>query len=134
MFAHFAAQIAVNASSASTLRLRAHRLPVTAAVMSEDGNIMYSAGKEGSIVRWDLKTGRRAATIVKLHPPQNLKGKGKEIAVEGHTDEVWALALSSDAKYLVSGGKDKKVVVWDAVEGRWIKAFGGHKDAISVRG
>ena len=44
-----------------------------------------------------------------------------------------ALALSDDGKYLASGGKDRKLVVWDAEKGEWIRSFFGHKDTISVR-
>lgn len=31
---------------------------------------------------------------------------------QGHTDEIWALAISSDGKHLVSGGVDKLVSLW----------------------
>lgn len=109
-------------------------MPVTAAVMSEDGRIMFSASKDGSIIKWDLITGKRIFTAFKKRrPPQDAKGKGKEpVVVEGHTDEVLALAMSSDGKYLASGGKDRKVVVWDAQQFKWLKSFGGHKDLVSV--
>lgn len=64
------------------------------------------------------------------------KGKGKEKArregVNGHTDEVLALALSGDGKYLASGGRDRKVGVWDVEKEEWVKGFGGHKDTVSV--
>lgn len=43
-----------------------------------------------------------------------------------------ALALSGDGKYLASGGKDRKVGVWDVEKEEWVKGFGGHKDSISV--
>lgn len=31
---------------------------------------------------------------------------------QGHTDEIWSMAVSSDGKYLVSGGIDKLVSLW----------------------
>jgi ribosomal RNA-processing protein 9 len=45
---------------------------------------------------------------------------------------VLALALSGDGKYLASGGRDRKVAVWDVEKEEWVKGFGGHKDTISV--
>ena len=54
--------------------------------------------------------------------------------LEGHTDEILALALSSDGKILASAGRDKRLGVWD-VSGdtpKWIRSFGGHRDIISV--
>lgn len=72
-----------------------------------------------------------------FHGQRKAKGKGKALDpdTKGHTDEVLALALSSDGRYLASGGKDRRLVVWDAEKGEWIKAFFGplcHKDAVSV--
>lgn len=103
---------------------------MTAAVASEDGKFLYTAGKEGSIIKWDLLTGKMLSTVYK----KKLKGKQKENP-DGHTDEIWTLALSSDGKYLASGGKDRVIGVWD-VEGAdgisWVKGFTGHRDSISV--
>lgn len=74
------------------------------------------------------------ATFYKIPPEKKDKGKQKARRgdVSGHTDEVLALALSGDGKYLASGGKDRKVGVWDVERGEWVKGFGGHKDTISV--
>ena len=82
------------------------------------------------------------STVRKFRPEasSSKSKKGKEKAhfgadVQGHTDEIYALAVSDDGKYLVSGGKDRRVVVWDAKAKDliWVKSFGGHKDSISVR-
>lgn len=117
----------------TVLRTRGHRFSVTSAAASEDGKTLFTAGKEGSIIKWDLHTGKKLVTFHKIRPDPKGKGKAKEKAeVKGHTDEVLALALSEDGKYLASGGKDRKVVVWDVEKGEWVKAFGGHKDTISV--
>jgi ribosomal RNA-processing protein 9 len=65
---------------------------------------------------------------------KSVKGKQKADP-EGHTDEIWTLALSSDGKYLASGGKDRVIGVWN-VENHdgisWVKGFTGHRDSISV--
>jgi ribosomal RNA-processing protein 9 len=122
------------------LRTRGHRLSVTSAIASEDGKYLFTSGKEGSIIKWDLPSGRKVATFHKLKPddPDVTKGKGKGKSkasgedMKGHTDEVLALALSSDGKYLASGGKDRKVGIWDVEKGEWVKGFMGHKDSISV--
>jgi ribosomal RNA-processing protein 9 len=120
-------------TSPSKLRCRKHRLSITSAVATEDAKYLFTASKDGTINKWDLRTGSKTATFHKqrLDP----KGKGKARAnpadIEGHTDEVLALAVSSDGQYLASGGKDKKVGVWDVEKNQWIKGFWGHKDLIS---
>ena len=78
---------------------------------------------------------------------KDTKGKGKakfnsgaQEDVEGHTDEIWAIAVSDDGRWLASAGKDRRVVVWDVQSSednkthcKWIKSFRGHRDSISVR-
>ena len=104
---------------------------MTTAVASEDGKFLYTAGKEGSIIKWDLPTGRKLSTAYKKK-----SSKGKQQAnPDGHTDEIWTLALSSDGKYLASGGKDRVIGVWDVENAdgiSWVKGFTGHRDSISV--
>ncbi|KAJ7346462.1 WD40-repeat-containing domain protein [Mycena albidolilacea] len=125
----------------SILRTRGHRFSVTCAVASESGKHLFTSGKEGSIVKWDLASGKKLATFHKVRPLQSStakKGKAKgfaDPAVEGHTDEVLALALSGDGKYLASAGKDRRLGVWDAEAGVWLKGFVGqmgHKDLVSA--
>ncbi|TRM66987.1 WD40-repeat-containing domain protein [Schizophyllum amplum] len=126
-----------------TLSTRGHRFSVTSAVASDSAEFLYTAGKEGSIIKWDLRNGAKQKTMFKVRPDvkgkgkADVKGKGKAVpdaSIRGHTDEVLALALSSDGKYLASAGKDRRVCVWDAETGEWIKGFIGHlghKDSIS---
>lgn len=120
------------------LHTRGHRLSLTSAVASESGSYLFTAGKEGSIIKWDLSTGSKLSIFHKVRPPlKQSKGKHKAqahdlVEVKGHTDEVLALALSGDGKYLASGGKDRRVGVWDVEKGVWVKGFAGHKDLISV--
>ncbi|KAI0275730.1 WD40 repeat-like protein [Russula aff. rugulosa BPL654] len=116
-----------------TLRTRGHRFSVTSAVASNDARFLFTSGKEGSIIKWDLHSGARLATFPKLRPGS---GKGKEKATiaetPGHFDEVLTLALSDDGRYLASAGKDRRICVWDAGKGEWVRAFGGHRDMISA--
>lgn len=71
------------------------------------------------------------------------KGKGKardfDNDVNGHTDEILALAISGDGRFLVSGGRDKRIGVWTIANSgqeeqplTWLKGLTGHKDTISV--
>ncbi|CCM05380.1 uncharacterized protein FIBRA_07596 [Fibroporia radiculosa] len=111
------------------LRTRGHRFSVTTAVASSDTCWLFTAGKEGSIIKWNLHTGRKSHVFSKCRPE---KGKGKAAEnVAGHTDEVWALAVSMDGRYLASGGKDRRVGIWNVESNEWIKGFADHRDSIS---
>ncbi|GJE98703.1 WD40 repeat domain-containing protein [Phanerochaete sordida] len=121
-----------------TLRTRGHRFAATSAVASEDARWLYTSGKDGCIIKWDLSTGKKVHQFFKVRAPKDSgKGKGKAKAepageLRGHTDEIWALALSPDGKLLASGGKDRRIGVWDVEKNEWVKGFTGHRDSISA--
>ena len=48
------------------------------------------------------------------------------LRVESHTSKVLCCALSIDDKYLVSGGADKTVKIWNLQENFQINSFNGH--------
>lgn len=52
-----------------------------------------------------------------------------EIVIQtGHYDEIQALAFSPDGKYLASGGKDGKVIIWDLTTGKLFREMKAHGD------
>jgi WD40 repeat protein len=51
--------------------------------------------------------------------------------IAGHFDDILSIALSSDDSFLVSGGKDRFLRVWDPMAPVNIENFVGHKDAIT---
>ncbi|KDQ12417.1 hypothetical protein BOTBODRAFT_112892 [Botryobasidium botryosum FD-172 SS1] len=123
-------------SEPAFLRTKGHRLPITCTTVSEDGAFLFTASKEGSIIQWNITTGQQIALFPKIRSSSE-KGKGKAKAgaaeeIRGHTDEIWSLAISSDGKYLASGGKDKKVIIWDLPDMKWRHTFAGHKDSVSA--
>ncbi|RXW18692.1 hypothetical protein EST38_g7159 [Candolleomyces aberdarensis] len=123
----------------ATFHARGHRLSVTSSVASESAKYLFTAGKEGSIIKWDLSSGKKLATFYKIRPTSDQKGKGKakeapDASIQGHTDEVYSLAISGDGKLLASAGADRRVGVWDVEKGEWVKGFSGHlghKDIVS---
>ena len=45
--------------------------------------------------------------------------------LEGHTNEVHAVALTADGR-IVSGSSDKTIKVWDLESGRLLRSLEGH--------
>ncbi|KAI7906516.1 WD40-repeat-containing domain protein [Cokeromyces recurvatus] len=103
--------------------MRGHQLPVTAVALSEDGAILYSASKDGSIVKWDAKTFKKLHTF--------LGGRKGVKNFDGHTQAILCLAISYDGQYLASGGQDKVINIWSVKENKHIVKFTQHRDTVS---
>ncbi|KAK0484896.1 WD40-repeat-containing domain protein [Armillaria novae-zelandiae] len=122
----------------TVFRTKTSKSSITCAVAAESGQYLFTSEKDGSITKWDLVSRKKAAIFHSIRTHSKGKGKAQAIGgeeVKGHTDEVLTLALSDDGKYLASGGKDRRLGVWDAENAQWIKGFIGpmcHKDTISA--
>ena len=62
---------------------------------------------------WDLETGRALRTL------------------EGHSDDVYGVAVTPDGKRAVSASWDNTLKVWDLETGRALRTLEGHSDAVN---
>ncbi|XP_057250290.1 U3 snoRNP-associated protein-like EMB2271 [Beta vulgaris subsp. vulgaris] len=109
-----------------------HRQSVTAVALSEDDKRGFSASKDGCIVQWDVEMGKAekyfwpTEEVLKSHNMIDPQGKATK-----HSKHTLALAVSSDGRYLATGGLDRHVHLWDTRTREHIKAFTGHKGPVS---
>ncbi|RHY33187.1 hypothetical protein DYB32_006192 [Aphanomyces invadans] len=116
--------------------LKGHKLPVTTVCVTEDGSVIYSSSKGGSILKWSI--GEGSITKTKLVVPFDDEADDSHAAsnkpqkkIPDHKKTILALAVSSDSKFLASGGVDKILRVWDVASNELLESFKGHRDAIS---
>lgn len=76
-----------------------HTEPVTTLLYGKRANLLVSADRSGHIRLWDTTNPLAAVQIG--HP------------LRGSDSSVEALALSSDNKFLISGGQDGRLLVWN---------------------
>ncbi|KAG0345832.1 pre-rRNA processing protein [Podila humilis] len=116
-------QFPIDVSSALTT-CRGHQQSVTSIAATENGLYAFSGSKDGSIIKWDLKTGKKLFVFP--------GGRKSVDNFKGHTDHVICLAVSSDNQFLASGGKDKKINVWSVADNKFLHCFKQqHKDTIT---
>ncbi len=81
-------------------------------ILTHDGQRAIIATRRYTIQVWDLEHGRR------------------ELALNGHSNNINALAISSDNKYLVSASDDFSIRVWDLETGTEVRTLRGHTAAV----
>ncbi len=110
----------------SRMTLGGHKLSVTSVVLSNDGVSIFSGSKDNSVIHWDTETGKKKQI---LRAPWSRESHGDK---QSHEGEVLAVAVTTDGRYVVSGGRDKMLRVYDARQANAeIKCFSGHRDAIT---
>lgn len=148
---------------------------LTSAALSP--SYLFTANKKGTVVPYALSTFEISASPFGQNGRSGLpdpspetsakKGKGKiggkkqivsvaeAVKVTGHKGEILCLATSEDGRYLLTGGRDRMIGVWEigsasrkptsaakddtngkAVQGKegqisWLRALPGHKDAVT---
>lgn len=105
--------------------LLGHQRSVSAISISPDGTILASCGADGCIKLWSLATGALRATLRVKAPPSYRSEANKEVEEKEHEEDIGGergsqsglsdVAWSSDGRYLVGGGDDRTVCVWDAL-------------------
>ncbi|KAK6176732.1 hypothetical protein SNE40_014974 [Patella caerulea] len=104
--------------------LRGHKLSVTCIVISSDDRYIYSASKDCSIIKWDVKTCKKVQSIAGGR-------KGTEKSHIGHTSHILSLAITTDSKYLASGDVNNLLKIWNPDTLQHIKTFHGHRGPVS---
>lgn len=100
-----------------------HKHAVTCVALSSDDSKIYSGSKDNSVVEWDTETG--AKTFVKLM-------WSKDSDTPSRDSEVLSVAVSSDGRYICSGGRDSFVRVFDTRARRAeVSCFRGHRGAVT---
>lgn len=69
-----------------------------------------------------------AQSPTQTNTPQPIASPPRSLV--GHTDTVWAVAISPDGKTLVSGSFDKTMRLWNLPAGTWRQTLSQHSDAV----
>ncbi|CAD6499417.1 BgTH12-03533 [Blumeria graminis f. sp. triticale] len=90
--------------------------------------------------QWSLKSKKRRQIKPKPPPKRKLeqvicvkgkRSKAKDESYQGHSDKILCVAASQDGKFVVTGGKDRKIIVWDAETLKCLRVFTHHRDWVT---
>ena len=113
---------------------RGHDKTPTCVAVSHDERSAWTGSKDCSVIRWDVETGKRLSKYPGRHitKADRLADGGKKIHAAGHSNEVLAIACTTDGKYVASAGRDSTIRLWDARSNELLDTFKGHRDIIST--
>lgn len=120
-------------SEVSSTFHRGHDKAPTCVCISHDERSAWTGSKDCSIVRWDVETGKRVSRYQggPVTKTDRKRDGGKAIHACGHSDEVLAVACTTDGRYLASGGRDATIRLWDTRTDQLLDTFKGHRDIVS---
>ncbi|CCH42291.1 putative WD repeat-containing protein [Wickerhamomyces ciferrii] len=73
----------------------------------------YTVSKDMELIKWDIKDFKRKPQRVKhTRGGKRFTEISNEPKNNGHCDEILTVAASPDGKYVVTGGRDKRLMVW----------------------
>ncbi|KAJ1812460.1 pre-rRNA processing protein, partial [Coemansia sp. RSA 2599] len=101
-----------------------HRLPVTCVALTPDCKYIYSGSKDGSLIKWQRDTCRP----IKVFPGQKKKNANHN---RGHCDHILCVAVSSDGRYVATGGRDRRIHIWSVSDDQHLAVFHQHKDSVT---
>lgn len=98
------------------------------------GQHVYAVSKDMHLVKWERPAtggnflGRRPSSTWKV--VGHSQGDRRKKQGQHHSGHILCVAVSSDGRFVATGGADKKLVVWDAATLKPLKAFHQHRDAV----
>jgi ribosomal RNA-processing protein 9 len=102
-----------------------HTSCITSLAVPLDESFIVTGSKDNSVIVWNTETGQ--STIMKRFWQRSL-----DHDLQAHHSEILTVAVTSDGKYIVSGGKDRVVRIHDPrIANSEIHCFSGHRDTIS---
>lgn len=98
-----------------------HTRPITSVAVSPDGTRLASASDDGTLIVWDGSTAKMLLVLRDPTRDARIVWDGstakKPPLLKSHTCDTTCLAFCSDSRSVVSGGKDGKIIAWDAHTG-----------------
>ncbi len=101
--------VKVPVSQSDVSWLEGHKQAVAAIAIGSSGRLAVSAGHEGNVIVWNLRTRQVLRTL------------------QGHTAGVTTVDVDAEGTLAVSGGRDKVLHVWDLESGLPTAKLAGHK-------
>lgn len=107
--------------------IQTSKFKISSVAFSPDGNKIVSGSYDNFVRIWKPNL----SNSLFLHLLCRLIAEEAEFILVGHTEEVETVAWSRDGNYIVSGSRDKTVIIWNATNGNIKFRLTGHTGAVT---
>jgi len=121
--------------------LKSQLTPLKALVFAPDGKHLYSAGSDGRLLKWDCQSwvpvcefkGHRGTvnSLALVPAPANPMGTAS-LTTSGIISMNAATAALIAGRFLISGGDDNTLRIWDTNNGHCLRTITGHQGAVNA--
>lgn len=113
----------IDLTNCSTRDIKGFHSSITCLVISKDESTVFNGCKDNSVFKCDLETGAKT----------ELKGRwAKSSQSRSNDGEVLSVAITSDGRYLASGGRDNVIRIYDQrMHYSEVNTLKGHRDAVT---
>ena len=103
--------------------------------------------KDLTLIKWELanpsprlelkkKSSKRPNPPTRRRPKKLIYTKGnehlsKDPKYQHHTDHILCVAASSDGRFVATGGKDRRLIIWSAADLSPLRVYNQHRDAVT---
>ncbi|KAH3682621.1 hypothetical protein WICPIJ_006410 [Wickerhamomyces pijperi] len=75
----------------------------------------YTVSKDMELIKWDIRDfSKKPQRIRHVKGGKKYQEIRTEVQYNGHCDEILAVAVSPDGRFVVTGGRDKRIIVWSS--------------------
>lgn len=113
-----------------SIRLRAHKLSLTCICLDSKDEHAFSGSKDGSVIKWCLRSRKILAKINSISKEDY--DSSKKARDKHHIKHINSIAISSDDKFLATGGWDKNIRIWSPDNLTWIHTFSMHRQEVTA--
>lgn len=135
----------LNIQGAEQCVFRADTLATTGVACSPP--YIYTVSKDMTFIKWEMPMAKRLLQTNSTNPtnaaprrrkPKQLiytrgdKRRANDHSYQHHTSAILCVAASVSGEFVVTGGADRRVIVWNASTLKPLKVFSQHRDAVTA--
>ncbi|CAH1970343.1 unnamed protein product [Acanthoscelides obtectus] len=114
----------VDTENINILKCREQRNSITCMCVTSDSKFVFAGSADGVVVKYSLTDYKKVGVLPFVKNQSSAE-------IRGHGSKVYAVAVSSDSKFLVTADESQDIYIWDPANLKYVKKLSGHKNTVT---